>query len=133
MEFIFVDTSAWYALIDKDDAEHKAAKAFIQNLTLPLMTTNLIVHETITLLRYRLGHKIAAEVGAKLWKEEPAKLVFIDRVMEQKAWKLFLRYRDHRFSFTDCTSFVVMEQFGILKAFVFDSDFESYGRFVKVP
>ncbi len=133
MEFIFVDTSAWYALADTDDAEHQAAASFIHNLTLPLITTNLVAHETITLLRYRLGHKIAMKVGRMLWNEELAKLVFVDRAMEQKAWELFVRYSDHKFSFTDCTSFVVMEQLGIMKAFVFDSDFESYGRFVKVP
>jgi predicted nucleic acid-binding protein len=133
MGFIFVDTSAWYALADKDDAEHQGAKAFIQKLLLPLITTNFVVDETITLLRYRLGHKMAAEVGRKLWKEEPAKLFFVDRDTEKKAWNLFLRYSDHKFSFTDCTSFVVMEQLGIKQAFVFDSDFESYGRFIKVP
>lgn len=133
MDFIFVDTSAWYALADRDDADHKAAKAFIQKLTTPLITTNFVVDEMITLLRYRLGHKMAAEVGRKLWKEELAKLIFIDRDTEKRAWNLFLRYSDHKFSFTDCTSFVVMEQLGITHAFVFDRDFESYGRFIKVP
>jgi len=133
MEFIFTDTSAWYALVDKDDQDHQAAKAFMQKLTLPLITTNFVVDETITLLRYRLGHHMAAEVGRKLWAEELAQLIFINRATERRAWHLFLKYGDHRFSFTDCTSFVVMEQLGLTEAFVFDRDFESYGHFIKRP
>lgn len=133
MDLIFADTSAWYALVDKDDQDHRAAKAFVRELTLPLITTNFVVDETITLLRYRLGHKVAADVGRKLWEEEPAQLVFIDRDTERRAWNLFLKYGDHKFSFTDCTSFVIMEQLGITQAFVFDQDFESYGRFIRRP
>lgn len=133
MDFIFVDTSAWYALVDRSDLEHRAAKGFLGQLSRPLLTTDFIVDETITLVRYKLGHELAAKIGKKLWGEEIAKLLFIDRGIEQRAWELFLRYKEHKFSFTDCTSFVVMEQLGLHEAFAFDSDLEAYGRFATLP
>jgi len=80
MGFIFVDTSAWYALVDKSDAEHKAAKKFLQALNQPLLTTDFMADETITLVRYKLGHKPATEIGSKLWNEEIAQLFYVDSV-----------------------------------------------------
>lgn len=133
MDAIFTDTSAWYAIADEDDANHASARAFVESLTLPLITTDFIVDETITLLRYSLGHSVAADIGGKLWNEQLARLVHIDQEVEREAWQRFLKYHDHRFSFTDCTSFVVMDQLGLSQVFVFDSDFESHGTFIKVP
>jgi uncharacterized protein len=63
---IFVDTGAWYALVDSDDADHKAAAAFLVSNTVPLITTNFIFSETVTLIRYRIGHEAARSFGQKL-------------------------------------------------------------------
>ena len=41
MNGIFVDTGAWYALVDTDDADHGAA-AFLAANTVPLITTNAV-------------------------------------------------------------------------------------------
>ena len=37
---------------------------------------------------------------------------------------IFCRYKDKELSFTDCTSFAIMEKFGIKNAFAFDEDFD---------
>ena len=39
---IFIDTSAWYAIIDKNDQDHVAAVSKIQILDRPLVTSNYI-------------------------------------------------------------------------------------------
>ena len=43
---------------------------------------------------------------------------------------IFCRYKDKEFSFADCTSFALMEKFGIKNAFAFDEDFEKMGYIV---
>ena len=52
--------------------------------------------------------------------------------MFELAWKLFQTYEDKKLSFTDCTSFAIMEKKGIDKAFSFDEDFVRIG-FVQLP
>jgi predicted nucleic acid-binding protein len=42
-------------------------------------------------------------------------------------WQMFKRYTDKAFSFTDCTSFVVMRHHGIWEAFTNDHNFEQVG------
>jgi len=129
-QFVFVDTSAWYALVDKDDSDHTAAVNSARNLTRPLITTNYIFDETLTLIKAKLGPRIAINFGRKLWNQELAILIRVLKKDEQKAWDLFSQYDDKGFSFTDCTSFVLMERMKIDTAFAFDEHYTQYGKFL---
>ena len=52
--------------------------------------------------------------------------------IEQEAWNIFERFnQDKRWSFTDCTSKVVMDKIGILEAFSFDKHFVQMGMIIK--
>lgn len=130
---IFVDTGAWYALLDKNDSYHAAAVEFKESLTHSLVTTNYVADEIITLARARLGHDIAIEIGEKLWNESIATLVRVTSQDEKKAWEIFVKHRDKGFSFTDCTSFAVMERLGIIEAFAFDEHFGQYDNLIRLP
>ncbi|MBU4373892.1 MAG: PIN domain-containing protein [Euryarchaeota archaeon] len=130
---IFVDTSAWYALFDKNDSDHASAVRFKESLTHSLVTTNYVADEIITLVKVRLGHRITVEIGEKLWDESMATLIRVTSIDEKKAWEIFVKHRDKGFSFTDCTSFVVMERLGIIEAFAFDEHFEQYGGLIRLP
>ena len=92
--FIFVDTSAWYALADTSDAHHPAATQFIHTLTTPLVTSTYILDETVTLLRSHLGHVMARSFGERLRQEQIALLLRITEPDEQRAWDIFVRYDD---------------------------------------
>ena len=127
---VFVDTSAWYALVDKSDHDHRSALNSVRNLTRPLITTNYVLDETLTLIKVKLGPRIAIEFGRKLWNQELAMRIPVIKKDEQKAWDLFSAYDDKGFSFTDCTSFAVMERMKIDTAFVFDEHFTQYGKFL---
>jgi len=133
LPYIFVDTSAWYALLDKNDADHYAAVKFYDSLVHPLVTSNYIADEVITLARIRLGYKVAVEVGQKLWDESIANLIRVMPEDEKRAWEIFVKYRDKTFSFTDCSSFALMERIGITEVFAFDEHFTQYGSFVALP
>jgi predicted nucleic acid-binding protein len=132
MNGIFVDTSAWYAIVDKDDSDHKAAVVFHSGNTIPLITTNAVFSETITLIRYRIGHDAARIFGQKLKESSFVRLVAVTPLDEERAWEIFTKYRDQDFSFTDCTSFAVMQKMGIDAAFTFDKLF-SVMKFAVVP
>ncbi len=127
---IFVDTSAWYAIIDKSDQDHEAAIFKIQSLDRPLITSNYIFDEILTLLKAKLGSSIAIDFGERIWNQEVCTLVRITKEDEERAWNLFCQYSDKGFSFTDCTSFILMERLGIDTVFAFDDHFAQYGKFV---
>jgi predicted nucleic acid-binding protein len=131
--YTFVDTSAWYALLDTSDANHHAAVKFKDSLAHPLVTSNYVVDEVITLVRNRLGYMVAVEIGQKLWDESIANLIRVMPRDERKAWGVFVQYRDKNFSFTDCTSFALMERIGLTEVFAFDEHFKQYGSFIVLP
>jgi len=130
---IFVDTSAWYALVDRTDNHHADAVAFVDALMEGLITSDFIVDETLTLIQARLGHRAAVDLGIKFWREDIATLVPVTRDIQLRAWEIFQNSPDKGFSFTDCTSFALMEQLGITNAFSFDAHFDQLGRVVRLP
>ena len=98
-----------------------------------LVTSNFVIDETITLVRMHLGHRIAVEIGDKLWKGVLAIVIHVTEEDERAAWEVFKRYSDKSFSFTDCTSFVLMKRLHIDRAFSFDRHFRQTGEFTLVP
>ena len=58
MDSILVDTSAYFAVLDKTDKNHNKAINFLTNNTYPLITTNIIVIETINLVNARLSASV---------------------------------------------------------------------------
>ena len=127
---IFVDTSAWYAIIDKNDKDHAAAVSKIQILDRPLVTSNYILDEILTLLKTKLGPTIAISFGQKLWDQEVSTLLRIIEEDEERAWSVFRKYADKGFSFTDCTAFALLERLDINTVFAFDDHFVQYGKFL---
>ncbi len=74
---IFVDTGSWYSLVDKNDPDHSEAKVWFEQNRLPLITTDYILDETLTLIRTSLGHREAVEFGKKLLASRLAQLVSV--------------------------------------------------------
>jgi uncharacterized protein len=132
---LFVDTGGWMACADAADPAHaraSAARDTALETGLALVTTDFVVDETLTLLRVRLG-LAAAEAW---WRQvDGSSRLRWERISVErfdKARQLFFRYRDKRFSFTDCTSFVVMQELKIARALSTDAHFRQMG-FQAVP
>jgi len=123
MRRIFVDTGAWYALVDRNDPDHPAARGFFEANRLPLVTTNFVFDETVTLFRRRLGWSVACEFGRGLRGSRLTSVVYVTVEDEDAAWTIFRKFRDKEFSYTDCTSFAVMERLKLGTAFAFDRHF----------
>lgn len=123
MRRVFVDTGAWYALVDGNDPDHPAARRFFETNRLPLVTTNFVFDETVTLLRRRLGWSVACEFGLGLRGSGLAAVAYVTVEDEDAAWTIFRKFGDKDFSYTDCTSFAVMERLRLRTAFAFDRHF----------
>ena len=124
---IFVDTSAWYARYTPRDAYHHAARAFHLNNRESLVTTDYVLDETLTLLKARGNFERSLFLGRRLLAGTLAQFVWVGQTDVEAAWAIYERFRDKRWSFTDCVSYVVIQRLGIEKAFAFDDHFQQFG------
>ena len=127
---IFADTAAWYALYDQRVEQYQAAKALFDGLVnrrVTFFVTDYVIDEALTLIKGRLGHATAVACGEWLMRSPIVKVIRIEPGQWDEAWETFRRYADKGFSFTDCTSFVVMRQHHLVDAFTFDHHFEQMG------
>ncbi|MFW6237739.1 MAG: type II toxin-antitoxin system VapC family toxin [Halanaerobiales bacterium] len=133
MKEVFVDTGAWIAVVDENDRHHSSAVEYIKEILrkdISLISTNYILDETITWIKYRLGHSKAVkfkELRDKNIQSGRLSVCWIDREIHGEAWKIFKKYGDHSLSYTDCTSFAVCRRRGISQVFGFDEDFNILG------
>ncbi len=126
----FADTSGWIAIFDTDDKYHVRAKDWITSLEGQgerFVTTDYILDETITHLLNAVNHATAEEFALWVLKQKQVRIIHITEELWHESLKLFNRYDDKDFSFTDCTSFVVMRRENLRDAFTFDHHFEQMG------
>jgi len=135
---IFVDTWAWVALANESDNWHEIAESLNRKLILAgyiYITTNFVLDECYTLIQARLHKQAAIDFGEEIRlsiKAGIVEMVHVSEKIEEQAWSLFRSHRDKNYSFTDCTSFVVMQRSGINEAFTGDIHFSQFG-FVRLP
>lgn len=126
---IFVDTGAWIGLLNPKDRHYNAAVTIYERLERqrrPLATTDYVIDETITRLRYDVSHPVAVkflDFINRVEEQNVLTVVRIDSALFQEALQLFRQYDSVKFSFTDCTSFAVCQKHKISNAFAFDEDF----------
>ena len=135
MNRVFADTSGFIALEDAADQNHMQARSFQQlarQENIRLVTTNYVLAEAYTWIRLHLGHKQAVNFGKTIQASKLVTVIRVDVSQEQEAWTIFVRHADKTYSYTDCTSFAVMKQLSLDRAFAFDRHFSQFG-FQLVP
>ena len=136
---VFVDTWAWYALVNRSDRHHSLARETLLSLlkeSAALVTSNFVFDETITLIRYHIGYQAAVrfyEILQELCRKGNLVFIRVSEEHEQEAWRLFRVYKDVSVSFTDCTSFAIMHLSGIEYAFTGDRHFTILGFSILPP
>jgi len=133
---IFVDSSAWIALLDSRDGFHEEANAFQKVLGRGvhgrLVTTDYVLDETATYLRLRAGIEEIRRFREVLAASESVQVVWTDRDRFWAAWEMLETHPAKRWSLTDCLRFLTMTSLGIRSAFGFATDFRQAG-FVLLP
>lgn len=127
---VFADTSALYALIDRRDARHGAAREAVERIVRAgrlIVTTDYVVTETVNLANARGGKLVAGRVLDLIEQSAGIRVEWIgaERFTRTKAY--FRRHADHDYSFTDCTSFIVMKEERLTEALTTDSHFVQAG------
>lgn len=128
-ERVFVDTSAFYAVIDNNDQNHNSAVAIMRELARhpsKLFTTNFILAETYALLLTRLGRNFAIQFLEGV-ETGSTTMVRASAVDEKQARIILKKYYDKNFSLTDAISFSVVDRLKISHSFSFDKNFVQYG------
>ena len=124
----FVDTSALYAVLDANDANHAAAAGTFTELLdrgERLVTHNYVVLETTALVQRRLG-----VVATRVFHDDvvPAmEVVWIDEDLHRAAVDGLLGAGRRDISLVDWASFITIRRHGLGQAFVFDADFAAQG------
>jgi uncharacterized protein len=125
---LFVDTSGFYAVFDRDDANHLKAKASWAKWLRegePLVTNNYVLIETLALLQSRLGL-----TAVRAFQEDVMPLMHVEWVSEEQhrsAVEAALAASRRKLSVVDCVSFQTMRLQGLRTAFCFDSHFREQG------
>ena len=135
MRQMFVDTAAWVAAADRRDTAGSAVRdARDQWLSSGglLTTTDYVIDETLTTIRFRLGLDAAEAWWLQIDGSTRLRIESVDEPRRERARALFFRYRDKDFSFTDCCSFAVMRELRIRRALTLDHHFRQM-RFEVVP
>ena len=129
----FVDTSAFYALLDADDENHrKAAGAWRKIVTSEedTVTTNYVLVETFALIQSRLGLEALRE-----FQEDIVPVLHVEFVtpeMHRLGIAALLAASRKGLSLVDCVSFEKMRELEMKSAFTFDGHFRQYG-FTTIP
>ena len=125
---IFVDTSAFYALIDAQDPNHGTARMTMERLhaeDASLLTHEYVLVETTALIQRRLG------LGAlRRFLDGMLPLVeiaWVDAHLHAEASEALLAAGRREVSLVDWTSFLVMRRHGVRQAFTFEADFVAQG------
>lgn len=133
MRSVFVDTSAFIALLHEEEAEHEQARAAIEHLIsdrVPLFTSNFVFAETYTVLLTRVSRAVAVNWGRRFRVGSAIELVRVDEEIEEAAWQILESYDDKSWSYVDATSFALLEREGSAEAFAFDAHFAQRGLLV---
>ncbi|MGQ0679131.1 MAG: type II toxin-antitoxin system VapC family toxin [Actinomycetota bacterium] len=130
---VFVDTSAFYALMDRDDGQHQAAVDWLagpgQDPAVELITHSYVVVESAALVHRGLG-----KTAVRVFFDEmiPAvSVVFVDQPLHSQAVAAYLA-GSKDISLVDRTSFALMRQRSVRRAFGFDTHFLKEG-FTTLP
>ena len=117
-------------LVDKSDPQYAAACA-VQDEWLAdggvLLSSDYVMDETLTLLRARLSMEVAEQWWESAEASPRIRWEWIDPARAEKARHWFFRWKDKEFSFTDCSSFVVMKERRIRAALTSDRHFIQAG------
>lgn len=136
MKSVLVDTGAWIALLSQSDEHAERAAAHYGGLVdvgARLVTTNYVVDETATRLRYGAGLRAALDFRRMLDAAVAVRRLrigWVDEALERDAWRILEQYADVKLSLTDATTAAVARRRKIGEIFGFDRDFEALGLLV---
>jgi predicted nucleic acid-binding protein len=125
---IYIDTSAFLAVMDADDSEHESARLTWGSLMASndiIICSNYVLVETLALLQHRFGMEAVRVFHENIY---PILIIkWIGEVEYQAGIDALITFSQRNLSLVDCISFNIMRQNGINTVFCFDRHFSEQG------
>ena len=125
---VFVDTSALFALLARNDLMHREASrnfTYCAEHDAQLVTSSYVLVETLALLQNRIGLRAVSDFQLKFLPL--MEVVWADAAWHNRAMQRLLSHSKRNLSLVDCLSFEIMESLDITLAYSFDKHFREYG------
>lgn len=125
---VFIDTSAFLAVLNADDHYHQpAATSWLELVSSNqrMVCSNYILVETMALLQNRFSME-----AVRVFQNDVLPILdihWINRETHQRGVSSLLAANRRDLSLVDCTSFVVMQQASLQRVFTFDNHFAEIG------
>ncbi len=125
---IFVDTSAFLAVLNKDDHFHFDAKKTWEEINRSeelLICSNYILVETIALLQHRFGVE-----AIRIFEQDiqpVLDLFWVNQEIHRAAMSFVMTINRRKLSLVDCSSFEIIRSLQIENVFTFDPHFLEQG------
>jgi uncharacterized protein len=135
-EPVFADSAFLYALVDRRDSAHAPAVEALRKLVVaqrPVVTSDYVLAEALTLAKARAGSVAALRLLDRLEASDLVGMEWIGPHRFVSAKAFFRKHADRGFSFTDCTSFVVIREMALRDALTTDRHFVEAGFRVLLP
>jgi predicted nucleic acid-binding protein len=133
---VFGDTSFFFALVAKRDPAHLPAVSAYEKLLRAqgrVVTTDYIIDETLTLTQARINAHITLALLDRIERSEAIDLEQVTPARFSTSKAYFRKHSDHGYSFTGCTSFVLMRELQLRAALTTDRHFAEAGVEVLLP
>jgi hypothetical protein len=127
---VFIDTSGFYALLVRGDDAHSRAEAWLRRAAeerWKAVTTDYVLDETATLLRARSQERVVSDFFDYVDRSRALSVEWITPRRFNEVRRFFEAHSDHDYSFTDCVSFLVMQERAIGEALTKDRHFVEAG------
>lgn len=133
MRRCLIDAGAWIALFHRDDRLHERSKAHYRQAVSEgarLVTTNYVLAESATWLRYKVDLRAALDLRRaveELSRRPFFRIAWVDPSVERQGWEILERHADVPLSLTDAVSAAVARRTRATEIFGFDGDFRALG------
>lgn len=130
MKRVFADAGYWIALFNTDDVLHEKATAITHALRgATFITSHVVLTEFLNHFASKGAFYRRKAVLSVLTLQQDPNVVILPQTTAifETAVELYANRPDKRWGFSDCTSFIIMQDEGITEALAHDAHFQQAG------
>lgn len=124
-----VDSDAFIGFFVEQDAHFKRAQAAFRSCAAAgqiLVTTNLVVTETASMLSRRISYGVACRFVEYI-RDGDFPIIYLDKALQDASYAIFLAQNREGTSMVDCANVAVSRYYSIPTIFGFDSFYRKFG------
>ncbi len=127
-KYCFIDTSAFISLNHAADQNYEAAVHIASKLNgYKFIVSEAVITETYNILRYRLGFNHSRTFLKTVLNGNEYEIINVTTTMRLDVSMLLEKFSEHKISYCDALSMIIMREKKISHIFAFDHHFEMMG------